>query len=434
MTFCSGEKILIYGLTTRKYLGDYVLSKDPNLSFTIICFGDLLLQESEINFYESPRQRLSTLLESALLENHTVIIFENFNEFIEEPGLWFYLKDFWFKRLEKNCTIIASVPSKTEFGFKVDLVKDHFLTVIHLSDRGNLIDLMEAEREAEILKMDVNIIIDKMIKEGRTCAQLINPNALIKSQSVQNIVNPNDLTLDKIYGIDQEIKKALLNGSMFVKGIQGPRGILLHGPPGTGKTRLVLALSRTIQDTTRFISVASSDLLRAEVGVSEEKLKEIFNLARSSQPSVIFFDEIDAIFPENPPLNLLSLQHQLIAELDTLERDQIITRNHCKVFLIAATNYFQKVSKRILGINRFHLKFEIGIPNDEERWEILTHELEKENLDKAFIHKLHKATKGKSPAEITKIIQDAYKNYLSRVSHSAAIHDDNLKEIDFSIK
>ena len=155
-------------------------------------------------------------------------------------------------------------------------------------------------------------------------------------------------------------------------------------------------------------------------------------MARSSQPAIIFFDEIDAIFPQNPPLHLLSLQHQLISELDAIEMNQKMTGEHCKIFLIAATNYLEKVSKRILEIERFHLKFEIKTPNDEERWEILVNELQKENLDEKFLKKLHKVTTGKSPAEITKIIQDAYKNSWTRAERSNN-QDNFLKETDFKI-
>ena len=429
-SFIIGDKVLIYGHITRKYLSESLSS----YRLTVLSFGDLLIQQFP-NFYESPRQRLSRLLETAIMEKHSIIIFENFNEFLDEPGLWFYLKDFWFKRLEENATIIACVPDDSS---KVNLIKDHFSTIIKVSDltkshlNVSLIDLMAAEKESKVLNTELIEVIEKMIKEGRTCAQLTNTNALLKGPELKSEGANGGLNIDKVYGIDKEIKTALLDGTTFVQGSKGPRGILLYGPPGTGKTRLVLALSRSLGQSTRFISVASSDLLRAEIGVSEEKLKEIFNLARSSQPAVIFFDEIDAIFPENPPLHLLSLQHQLIAELDSIERDQIIFRDFCKVFLIAATNYLEKVSRRILGIERFHLKFEVKIPNDEQRWEILVNELKNENLDEGFLKKLLKLTSGKTPAEITKIIQDAYKNLWSRVGKSAD-QKSFLKECDFSI-
>ena len=432
-SFAIGDRVLVCGLITRKFLIDSFLTDNSN-PFTVISYGDLLFQQPGINFYESPRQRLSRLLETALIGKHSLIFFENFNEFLEEPGLWFHLKDFWFKRLEETSTVITCLPTGNE---KINLIKDHFLSILNVSDLEiSLIDWIAAEKESKILEMEVNKVIEKMLKEGRTCAQLMNANTHIKCQGNGTNVNVDefdDLNIDKVCGIDKEIKTALLNGATFVKGSDGPRGILLYGPPGTGKTRLVLALSRTLNDTTRFISVASSDLLRAEIGASEQKLKEMFNLARSSQPAIIFFDEIDSIFPENPPLHLLSLQHQLISELDSIEREQIITEEHCKVFFIAATNYLEKVSKRILGVERFHLKFHVGIPSDQGRWDILVSELEKENLEEGFLKKLHKVTRGKTPAEITKMIQDAYKNLWSRVEGTDII-EPQLKDIDFGLK
>ena len=79
------------------------------------------------------------------------------------------------------------------------------------------------------------------------------------------------------------------------------------------------------------------------------------------------------------------------------------------------------------------MKFHVGIPSDQGRWDILVSELEKENLEEGFLKKLHQVTRGKTPAEITKMIQDAYKNLWSRVEGTDII-EPQLKDIDFGLK
>lgn len=382
-----------------------------------ITYGDLLTS-SKVAFYESPRQKLFRLLETALIERRTVIL-GHLEELIEEPGLWFALTvpSGWFDRLQTaKLSVICTIDSDSK---QFDLVKDHFLHIIPVprtDSNFRFADLKAAEKQ---MGENFSQVLDEMVLEGRTCAQLSNDNGsktkLNSTRSSQN--DENTLTLDKFYGVDEAIKTNLLENASFSKGITGARGILLYGPPGTGKTRLALALAGSLGKGTTFISIAASDLLRAEIGTSEVKLKEAFNLARASQPSVIFFDEIDALFPNNPPFHLLSLQHQLISEFDALEREQHFTGTHIRVFVLAATNHLERIEQRILSIERIELQLEIGLPDFRGRLDILSNDLLRidddtidwNSLNDDFVNELARATESKSPADLAKIVQDARK-------------------------
>lgn len=401
--------------------------KDQDFKF--ISYGDLLSADF-FNFYESPRQKLKRLLEEALLEQKIVIL-GNLEEFLEEPGIWFTLTTGgWLHRFKvAGLAVVCTMNSENIAQFNI--FKDHFLHIITLpadSTNARFADLKAAKRDSEALQLDEVTALEIMVQDGRTCAQLSNRNGMLVDTSKSDSTE-NSLKLEEVYGLSILIKSALLEAARF-SGSNPTRGALLYGPPGTGKTRLALALAGSLGKGTRFISVGAADLLRAEIGTSEIKLREIFALARASQPSIIFFDEIDALFPRNPPFTLLSLQHQLIAEFDSLQLEQHLTGKPSKVFVLAASNYLEKVEKRILGVGRFELQIEIGLPDYEGRLDIFKNELGCDSeMIVDFLEKLARVTSNKSPADLMKMIQDARKNSWKRSDQHP-----RLKSIDFKLK
>lgn len=417
------EKVLICGPIgsgkgnlAKEYFKDY--------KYIFISYGDLLTSRCPTvkSFYESPRQRLSRLLETAMIKGEAVIL-GNLEESIEEPGLWFILTSTWFHRLHQaKIPLICTINSDSIREF--NLVKDHFLHILTVPNGNNLrfADLKMMERDCESLKLEKEAVIEKMIFEGRTCSQLTNTTGTNILETPTKTTSTLT-TLETFYGIEEETKKSLLEST------KRSRGALLYGPPGTGKTRLALALSGSLGKGTRFISLAAADLLRAEIGTSEIKLKEAFNLAKASQPAVIFFDEIDALFPENPPFHLLSLQHQLVAEFDAIEREQTFTGKPVKVFVLAASNYLKKISKRILTIERIEEQFEINLPDFKGRFDILKNDLLKDevNITDELLEELSRKTENKTPADLSKIVQDARKNSWSHKKILGADDFDILK-------
>jgi AAA+ superfamily predicted ATPase len=416
-------------------------------SFAFISYADLFATSNALLF-ESPRQKLTRLLESALIKHAQVIILGHLDELAEEAGVWAALtdpSDGWFSRLElAKISVICTVDSNYK---ALSLFQDHFLHRICLPITGtNDNGLRHADLESIAREVQIGSSADLMKRQGRTCAQLESrtTGSLISDLSINNYnnynnnnnnYNTNTLTLDTFYGIEENFKTTLLKHATFSFGAQNnARGALLFGPPGTGKTRLALALANSLGRETRLIVLAAADLLRAEIGSSEVKLREAFRLARASQPSLIFFDEIDSIFPKNPPFHLLTLQQQLVAEFDALEVAQISSTEPIRIFVLAATNFPDKVEKRILLAGRIELKLEMGLPSLEQRKEILEKALlrvDDESIDWAhgfsqnFIDTLARKTQHKSPADLNKIVQDARKRCWKR-------HAERLIEADFS--
>ncbi|MCA9812955.1 MAG: CDC48 family AAA ATPase [Nitrosarchaeum sp.] len=145
-----------------------------------------------------------------------------------------------------------------------------------------------------------------------------------------------------------------------------PRGILLHGPSGTGKTLLAKAVAT--QSEANFVSVRGPELLSKWVGESERGIREIFKRARQSSPCVVFFDEIDSIAPIRGAGGETAVTErvvsQLLTELDGME-------NLHGVVVLAATNRADMIDPALLRPGRFDKIISIPLPDKESRKSIL---------------------------------------------------------------
>ena len=145
-------------------------------------------------------------------------------------------------------------------------------------------------------------------------------------------------------------------------GVRPPRGILLHGLPGTGKTLLVRALAT--ESNLNFISVKGPELLSKWVGESERAVREIFRKARQAAPALIFFDEIDSIVPARGTGSETNVTErvvsQFLTELDGLEELK-------DVIIIAATNRPDLLDSSLLRPGRFDRLIYIPMPDKEAR-------------------------------------------------------------------
>ena len=138
-----------------------------------------------------------------------------------------------------------------------------------------------------------------------------------------------------------------------------PKGIMLYGPPGSGKTMLAKALANL--SGMNFISIKGPELVSKYLGESEEKLKDFFNKARQVSPSILFIDEIDTICLEESSYN--SNTHRLTSQL-LLEMDGFKDLNN--VVVLAATNKIEQIDKSLLRSGRFDLVLETRTPNIKE--------------------------------------------------------------------
>ncbi|HPR41945.1 MAG TPA: CDC48 family AAA ATPase [Candidatus Methanofastidiosa archaeon] len=160
-------------------------------------------------------------------------------------------------------------------------------------------------------------------------------------------------------------------------GIRMPKGIFLYGPPGCGKTMLAKAVAK--ESNANFISIKGPELLSKWVGESEKAVRKIFKKARQVSPSIVFFDEIDAITSRRGAEIGTKVEErivdQLLTELDGLEELG-------NVIVIGATNRPDIVDSAMLRPGRFDLMINVGAPDDAARLSILKAHTKKMPLDK----------------------------------------------------
>ena len=156
--------------------------------------------------------------------------------------------------------------------------------------------------------------------------------------------------------------------------LEPPRGILLYGPPGCGKTLLVKAVAA--ENDMTFFNVSIADVLSKWVGESERIIKEIFRQAHERRPSIIFFDEIEALFTVRGMMDTSGVHKNIIAQILS-EMDGLI--NLKNVFVIGATNRADLVDPALLRPGRFDEIIEIPRPERKQAEEVvkvyLTNEL-----------------------------------------------------------
>lgn len=207
-----------------------------------------------------------------------------------------------------------------------------------------------------------------------------------------------------------------------------PRGILLHGPSGTGKTLLAKAVAT--QSEANFVSVRGPELLSKWVGESERGIREIFKRARQSAPCVIFFDEIDSIAPIRGAGGETAVTErvvsQLLTELDGME-------NMHGVIVLAATNRADMIDPALLRPGRFDKIIQIPLPDKESRRSILKINAEKiptitDESDPNHIdfEKLSDLTDGLSGADTAAIANTA----VSLVIHEFLDKNPDVKDIE----
>ena len=211
-----------------------------------------------------------------------------------------------------------------------------------------------------------------------------------------------------------------------------PRGILLHGPSGTGKTLLAKAVAT--QSEANFVSVRGPELLSKWVGESERGIREIFRRARQASPCVVFFDEIDSIAPVRGAGGETAVAErvvsQLLTELDGME-------NMHGVVVLAATNRADMIDPALLRPGRFDKIIQIPLPDKQSRKSILEINAEKipvvddkDSPDKVLLDKIAEITDGLSGADVASIANTA----VSLVIHEHLDTNPDAKKIESDAK
>ncbi len=180
-----------------------------------------------------------------------------------------------------------------------------------------------------------------------------------------------------------------------------PSGVLLYGPPGTGKTLLARALAG--ESDVNFIHVAGPELVDKYVGESEKALRELFERARQTAPTIVFFDEIDALAGHRGESHEVTerVVSQLLTELDGLT-------DNPNLMVLGATNRMEALDPALLRPGRLESHIEIPLPDEEARRAILeVHSDEKPYADDVDIDALAGDTDGWSGAELEALVRQA---------------------------
>jgi len=225
------------------------------------------------------------------------------------------------------------------------------------------------------------------------------------------IIETPDVTWDQVGGLEEakrELREAVewplqYNDIFKHMDAEVPKGILMSGPPGTGKTLIAKAVAN--ESEANFISVKGPEFFSKWVGESEKAVRETFRKARQAAPTIIFFDEIDALAPRrgsgsdsNVSERVIS---QLLTELDGLEPLH-------DVVVLAATNRPDIIDPALLRTGRFDRRITIDLPDDETREKIFeVHTRNKPLADDVDISKLIRETANMSGADIASICNEA---------------------------
>jgi len=230
-------------------------------------------------------------------------------------------------------------------------------------------------------------------------------------------------TYEDIGGLHEEIQRVremvelpLRHPELFQRlGIEPPKGVLLHGPPGCGKTLLARAVAN--ESEANFFSINGPEIMSKFYGESEARLREIFQQAQQNSPSIIFIDELDAIAPKREEVTG-EVERRVVAQLLAL-MDGLSGRGN--VIVIGATNRPSALDPALRRPGRFDREIEIGVPDKQGRHEIIQiHTRGMPLAEDVDLKKLGEMTHGYTGADVSALCREtamkALRRYLPQIN------------------
>jgi len=343
------------------------------------------------------------VLESALLELRE----ESQNLITERNALETDIRSLRKKvdRLEENVNIMKMPP--LIIGHLQDVL-DHERAIVR-SSNGTVFQVSLNQRlDPEKLKPGTRVALNQ---DSLSVIEVLH-DAWDPMVSGAEMIGKPAITYNDIAGLDEEVELVreaielpLVQPELFEKvGITPPKGVLLVGPPGCGKTLLAKAVANQTDAT--FIRMVGSELAQKYIGEGGRMVRELFSLAKEKSPSIIFLDEIDAIGAKrldgstSGDREVQRTLMQLLAELDGFDALH-------DVKIIAATNRPDILDDALLRPGRFDRVIEIPLPEDASRKSILGVHLTGMNTKKLNLQRIVEKTNGYSGAELRAICVEA---------------------------
>jgi proteasome regulatory subunit len=353
--------------------------------------------KTEMNFLKLQNQTLA--LQNQTLNEEKNKLEKIINNFKNSPAIIGYasevIDDKVVVRTNNGMTFYVSIPEK--FKNKINLDDRLVLAQSNLA----LLDVLHPETDS------------------RAKAFEINEKPKVDFNSIGGL---KDIILE----IDETIILPMTKPHLFKKfGIDSPKGVLLYGAPGTGKTLIAKAIASKTKST--FISLSASELIQKFIGEGAKVVKDLFKIAKEKAPSIIFIDELDAVAAYRMDISSGADREvnrtltQLLVEIDGFHENDGIK-------VIAATNRKDILDDAILRPGRFDRVIYIPLPSKEDRKEIFKIYLNKIPLEKIDMNEILEKSKDLSGADIKLVCKEAA-IFAIRENRSKVTQNDLIKAI-----
>lgn len=311
--------------------------------------------------------------------------------------------------------------------------------------KGDLVVLMSLPRGVrEDYTQDIEIALPLFGPDIKFLVKSVEPNdgiiidaktSILVEKAEEKVVRRPFVTYEDIGGMGRIVEKVreivelpLKHPEIFTQlGIDPPKGVLMHGPPGCGKTLLARAVGDETQ--ARFLSINGPEIVGKFAGDAEEKLRKMFMTAQKNAPAIIFVDEIDAIASKRD--DLYGIEGRIVAQLLTL-MDGLKDRG--QVVVIAATNRPEALDSALRRPGRFDREIAIGVPDREERKEILQIHTKGMPIEGVELDKIAEQTPGFTGADLAGLVKEAALLAIQRVLPKIDLDEEIPPEILNKIK
>lgn len=336
---------------------------------------------------------------------------------------------------DESISYVATVPNEEIF---FEYIQEKVISgqemVVNINEEEKNIGFFDIIFLLYFLFLGFSLI--KMITSFKRTSDSFKPSALTNLFNTninfaERVVDSN-ITFRDVAGLDVEkeelweIVDFLKNPEKYTKiGAKIPKGVLLAGSPGTGKTLLAKAVAG--EAGVKFLALSGSDFVEMYVGVGASRVRNLFKEARKNAPCIIFIDEIDAVGGKRSEGSSNSEREQTIEQL-LIEMDGFDTSR--EVIVIAATNRPDSLDPALVRPGRFDRRIEVGLPDRKGREDILRiHARDKKFVDEVNFFDISLNTPGYSGAELENLLNEAAL-IAARNNHQAI----NKTDIDEALK